>query len=576
MTKIYKTLSVTLAIFFAVSFVGNRVKAIEAGAVVVTAEIVAAFAFFLSEALVPDVAEGISSAATSYGNAMANDNYVSDDFRSKIDQLKDLYSLKMAKEEVENFVKQNSNLLVVTQTPPYNLVFQSGSAGLYLSQQQAIGNAQLAYVQLAYNTLLAAEKQTFLIEENMLKTTGNVFSALYDDVLSNTVSNFLDIPVDIRVSEQTGFSLRQISMKYPSLPDYFPSLAVKYGATQIYYRDSYGGGAIFTSVSAPVSDMHYCVVIGEYQNKTLCSPAFSLPHATPYESSQIYRIEAGYEISKGIYVQSSILSGIKVVEKIFPMTYIGSYTISAPFADYSSSSDWFLFDFKSLELAQAFASDIISDTTYNPSEDKETDSDRDTVVVDVNQSSVEKAIEQQKSNLGVDDVDITVSPGATVDDDGETVYSPTLSVAGTDIKDIDNDKDNSKDSESDSSKNSSNEFILGLASQGWGSGFTLYDQCKLIISNVFNYDDVVDPPSFKFYWDSNGDGESEIYDVLDLSFLETTLTNDNMEDKGWFATPIKAIDLLRYIIAAVIYGLFAMRLIKRLPTFYGSGPFTGL
>ncbi len=117
-------------------------------------------------------------------------------------------------------------------------------------------------------------------------------------------------------------------------------------------------------------------------------------------------------------------------------------------------------------------------------------------------------------------------------------------------------------------------FLLnGLISQSVSS-YSLYDQCKYLIENIFNYDDVLEPPDFSFYWDSNGDGEKEVYNPFDLSFLETKLTGDNMVDKSWFPVEIKVIDIIRYVIAIVIYGLFAMRLIKRLPTFYGYGPFT--
>lgn len=108
------------------------------------------------------------------------------------------------------------------------------------------------------------------------------------------------------------------------------------------------------------------------------------------------------------------------------------------------------------------------------------------------------------------------------------------------------------------------------------SDFKLYNQCKYFIETVFNYDDVLQPPNFSFYWDSDGDGEKELYNPLDLSFLEMKLTNENLADKSWFSVEIKVIDVIRYVIAIVIYGLFVMRLIKRLPTFYGSGPWAQL
>lgn len=106
--------------------------------------------------------------------------------------------------------------------------------------------------------------------------------------------------------------------------------------------------------------------------------------------------------------------------------------------------------------------------------------------------------------------------------------------------------------------------------------FPLYEQCKKLINNLFNYDDVLEPPNFSFYWDSDGDGVKEVYNPFDFSILETKLTNENMVDKSIFAVEIKVIDLIRYILAVIIYGFFVMRLIRRLPTLYGSGPFASM
>ena len=110
----------------------------------------------------------------------------------------------------------------------------------------------------------------------------------------------------------------------------------------------------------------------------------------------------------------------------------------------------------------------------------------------------------------------------------------------------------------------------------FNNDFKLYNQCKYFIETVFNYDDIVSPPNFSFYWDSDGDGVKEIYNPFDFSILETKLTNENMVDKSILPIEIKVIDVIRYVIALCIYGLFVMRLIKRLPTFYGSGPWAQL
>lgn len=145
-----------------------------------------------------------------------------------------------------------------------------------------------------------------------------------------------------------------------------------------------------------------------------------------------------------------------------------------------------------------------------------------------------------------------------------------LSGVSSHVASIDNAISLAQEREAAESEFAEEMLALGLR---YGKGtYKLYDQCKFLLDNLFNYNDRNSPPNFQFYYDSNGDGESEIYNVLDLSFLENTLTNENMVDKSWWSTPIKIIDLIRYIIAAVCYGLFVMRLIKRLPTFYGNGP----
>lgn len=115
-------------------------------------------------------------------------------------------------------------------------------------------------------------------------------------------------------------------------------------------------------------------------------------------------------------------------------------------------------------------------------------------------------------------------------------------------------------------------FAFGVYNYTGITSFKLYDQCKYFLDNLFNYNNRDTPPNFSFYYDSNGDGEKEVYPLIDFSFLETNLTNENTVDKSLWASPIKIIDLIRYIIAIVCYGLFVLRLIKRLPTFYGNGP----
>lgn len=77
-------------------------------------------------------------------------------------------------------------------------------------------------------------------------------------------------------------------------------------------------------------------------------------------------------------------------------------------------------------------------------------------------------------------------------------------------------------------------------------------------------------PSFRFYWDSNKDGTREVYNALDLSFLEQRLTNSNLEDKTRFSNAPTIRELIQGLIIMVCYILFAIKVIKNL-----SGIITG-
>ncbi len=117
-----------------------------------------------------------------------------------------------------------------------------------------------------------------------------------------------------------------------------------------------------------------------------------------------------------------------------------------------------------------------------------------------------------------------------------------------------------------------NKNIIPIVNSSAYFTFPLYDQCKYLLENVFNYNDQLTAPNFDFYFDSDNNGTSEQYKLIDLSVLDHELNNSHMVDKSIFATPIKVITFIRYILCAVIYGLFITRLLKRLPSFYGSSP----
>lgn len=184
-----------------------------------------------------------------------------------------------------------------------------------------------------------------------------------------------------------------------------------------------------------------------------------------------------------------------------------------------------------------------------------------------------QSIEGTLEDLNQRDKDKSVLLGdcvGTLTDLKDTLNDMDLSGVSGSVKSIDNVISNVIAREEANDRFADEMLAIGLR---YGQGnYKLYDQCKFLLDNLFNYSDRNYPPNFEFYYDSNGDGQQEIYNLIDFSFLETYITNDNMVDKSWWNVPIKVIDLIRYIIAAVCYGLFVMRLIKRLPTFYGNGP----
>ncbi|MCM1334596.1 MAG: hypothetical protein NC084_00060 [Bacteroides sp.] len=104
-------------------------------------------------------------------------------------------------------------------------------------------------------------------------------------------------------------------------------------------------------------------------------------------------------------------------------------------------------------------------------------------------------------------------------------------------------------------------------------------QSKQLLNNLLNKFDSADDraPSFSFYWDSDKDGELEEYTVLDLSFMEQTLTNSNLKDKRRFKNGNMTVrSFVHFLIILVSYVSFAIKIIKKLPSLInGAGDFDG-
>lgn len=94
-------------------------------------------------------------------------------------------------------------------------------------------------------------------------------------------------------------------------------------------------------------------------------------------------------------------------------------------------------------------------------------------------------------------------------------------------------------------------------------------QSKKLLNNLFNKFNTAEnrAPSFSFYWDSDKDGTTEKYTVLDLSFMEQKLTNANLEDKRRFRSGNMTVrSFVQFLILLVSYTSFAIKIIKRIPS----------
>lgn len=103
------------------------------------------------------------------------------------------------------------------------------------------------------------------------------------------------------------------------------------------------------------------------------------------------------------------------------------------------------------------------------------------------------------------------------------------------------------------------------------TAFPFVAQSQQLINNLFDYSsNSTDIPNFSFYWDSNKDGIQERYTLLDLSFMEQVLTNDNLEDKNRFMKSMTIREFVQALIVLVIYVGFSIKFLRKLPGLFGS------
>lgn len=461
------------------------------------------------------------------------------------DQLMSYYLSSIDPSEVSGMSDQEA-LIYVTDPDRFDKYLSE-----YISSPVSIG-VEYGCKSYLSEVHLAAEQGKVISDISGLVLSPSTFSDIVNSVSSDVIAEITGN--EASVSFQNG--IRNITIYRTSTFEIYSDLASQYSVRSVYRPrsisppfDFLDSGNFFVLSNVSFGDTFYYVyvcgscyvspvsctfdlVTDNYGNYyAICGPCTSMPYVYSH-----YR----YSFSASYY--SKAFSD--------PVGLFHRFSIS----DYFPTDA--LFEFSNLDDAQRFADALgtFTEDNYNPDDDVYSGDD-------VISAELPGTVPEAVADYYGGEKDIVVSPGAVKADDGTTTYDPSITIDGTDVKDTANDDEKFKEWQNQRG------FTMGLEPK-----FRIYDQIKNLLENLFNYDDVNTPPSFKFYWDSDGDGTSETYNVLDLSVLETTLTNDNMEDKSWWGSSIKVIDVIRYIIAAILYGLFVMRLIKRLPTFYGSGP----
>lgn len=114
----------------------------------------------------------------------------------------------------------------------------------------------------------------------------------------------------------------------------------------------------------------------------------------------------------------------------------------------------------------------------------------------------------------------------------------------------------------------------GLAeAKAFVDNYDVVDQLQRFMLNILDPDVYGDgAPNFKFYYDSNGDGKKEIYNALDLSFLEQPLSNENIADKRRFSGNSMTVrEFIQLLMVLICYVAFAVKVLRKLPGLVTGG-----
>lgn len=103
------------------------------------------------------------------------------------------------------------------------------------------------------------------------------------------------------------------------------------------------------------------------------------------------------------------------------------------------------------------------------------------------------------------------------------------------------------------------------------NGIPVVGQITQLLNNVLDSSQYSSgAPNFKFYWDSDGDGTREVYNALDLSFLDNRIASDTLSDSGRLSDSMTYRQFLHALIIFLCYVGFAIKIIKKLPSLFGA------
>ena len=451
MTKLYKSLAITLAIAFGISFLSRQVKAVAGGVAAAGAAVAASIAFtYMCGQFIDDICKSISSAASGY--ARETDFQVLPEISNSDNLARDV------KAEFESYMAERNKKLGADN---YNQEFASMSnaqrVALVTNAQEYINSltSSPTAAQLVTASILRSIEDNasgmLVASDGTVSMKGNVFSQLYGGVLQDSLSNICG--VEVNVSKEAGISGRDVLMSNPAATTYFPTLAAMYEATHVYELsfNSSKNAYLKLSTSYLGTERYYILI----HNGTLTCNDVIYARFVRQNASNV-KVPAADHISlqfmnntKNHYNLHAFIQNADtdVTAYTGDMIYFGvgdSFTSSLDIKtdlafDFLGS---YVFEFDDLEKAQSFVADIAADSEALAFYDPATDFDTTIVGIKDGLSWLEKAVAARQAELGTDEyLDIVISPGLSIDENGEAVYNPSISIGKAATNDLVNAND---------------------------------------------------------------------------------------------------------------------------------------